>query len=142
MTQSIAAHSCIKVLLVEDNPGDARLVREFLDEASPGGFCVANVDRVSKAEVALAAGDIEVVLLDLTLPDSCGIDTFRKIAQHVDKKRVVVLTGIEDGAIEQQLIAAGAFDYLPKRHLEGKLLSRILRNAVHGAGDKPAIPSK
>ena len=129
MTQPAESAACIKVLLLEDNPGDARLVREVLEEASPGAFSLTHVDLFSKAERAVASENFDVVLLDLTLPDSFGIQTFRKMA-HLTAAPIVVLTGLEDGAVEKQLMSEGASDYLPKRHLEGALLARILRNAA------------
>jgi len=98
MTHTSEHHSFIKVLLIEDNPGDARLVGEFLEEARPGGFCLTNVDRISKAKEALATVDFNVVLLDLTLPDSNGIETYRKVAALTGNMRIVVLTGLEDMA--------------------------------------------
>lgn len=142
MTQTSTAKARIDVLLVEDNPGDARLVRELLNDAAPGMFHLDTLGSVSEAKEVLAAGRFDVVLLDLTLPDSTGLDTFRKIAGCISPKRIVVLTGVEDGAVEKQLMAAGAFDYLPKRHLEGNLLWRIIRNALdsnggHFAGGRP-----
>ena len=129
MTPTSEFPSFIKVLLVEDNPGDARLVGEFLEETSPGRFCLTNVDRISKAKEALATGDFDVILLDLTLPDSNGIETYRKVAPLVRNKRIVVLTGIEDLAAEKQLMVEGAYTYIRKRQLHGILLAGILRNA-------------
>jgi response regulator of citrate/malate metabolism len=142
MTQTSTAQVRIDVLLIEDNPGDARLVRELLNDTAPGMFHLDTSGSVSEAKEVLAAGRRDVVLLDLTLPDSTGLDTFRKIAACISPKRVIVLTGVEDGAVEKELMAAGAFDYLPKRHLEGNLLWRIIRNTLntdggHFAGERP-----
>ena len=129
MTHPSQYHSLIKVLLIEDNPGDARLVGELLEEASPGGFCLTNVDRISKAKTALATDVFNVVLLDLTLPDSNGIATYQKVAALTGNMRIVVLTGLEDIATENQLMGQGAFTYIRKRALHGLLLAGILRNA-------------
>ncbi|MEI7733266.1 MAG: response regulator [Verrucomicrobiota bacterium] len=136
MTQSYKYLTLIKVLLVEDNPGDARLVSEFLEEARPGSFRVANVGRVSTAEAALASGDFDVILLDLTLPDANGIETYRKMAALTGNKRIVVLTGLEDLAVENQLMGEGAYAFIRKRQLHGLLLAGILRNAAAAPWDK------
>jgi DNA-binding NarL/FixJ family response regulator len=130
MTHTFEYHSFIKVLLIEDNPGDARLVGEFLEEASPGGFCLTNVDRISKAKEALATDDFDVVLLDLTLPDSNGIETYQKVAALTGNMRIVVLTGLEDIAAENQLMGEGAYTYIRKRTLPGPHLAEKLRKAV------------
>jgi DNA-binding NarL/FixJ family response regulator len=135
MTETSTAEARIDVLLVEDNPGDARLVRELLNDAAPGMFHLDTLGSVSEAKGVLATGRFDVVLLDLTLPDSIGLETFRKIADCISPRRIIVLTGVEDGAVEKELMVAGAFDYLPKRHLEGNLLCRIIRNALDRDGD-------
>jgi DNA-binding NtrC family response regulator len=129
MTRTFQYHSLVNVLIIEDNPGDARLVGELLEEASPGGFCLTNVDRISKAKEALATDDFNVVLLDLTLPDSNGIATYQKVAALAGKMRIVVLTGLEDIAAENQLMVEGAYTFIRKRALHGLLLAGILRNA-------------
>jgi len=129
MSESSVSAACVRALIVEDNPGDARLVQEALKEIGPEGFCLTHVDSLAKAEQALTTDSFEVILLDLTLPDSRGIETFRRMARRTERP-IVVLTGAEDGMLENQLMREGAFDYLPKRHLEGALLARILRNAA------------
>src|SRR5216117_786857 len=68
-----------RVLLVEDNPGDARLIREFIRETDAKGFDVEHAELLAAALACLAQGGVDLVLLDLSLPDSCGIETFRKL---------------------------------------------------------------
>jgi CheY-like chemotaxis protein len=139
MTQTYKYLPLIKVLLVEDNPGDARLVSEFLEEARPGGFRLANVGSVSTAEAALATGDFDVILLDLTLPDYHGIETYRKVAALTGNHRIVVLTGLDDLAVENQLMGEGAYAFIRKRQLHGLLLAGILRNAAAAPWDEEQV---
>ncbi len=83
----------INILLIEDNPGDVRLVREMLAEKVGRLFDVQAVDRLATGLAHLAAGGIDVMLLDLALSDSQGLDTFAKVRAHAPKVPIVVLTG-------------------------------------------------
>jgi signal transduction histidine kinase len=111
------------VLLVEDNPGDARLLREML----PSGFDLTHVERLDEA--LKACGSVDVVLLDLSLPDSHGLDTFRKVHAAADVP-VLVLTGMADDEGAVQAVREGAQDWLVKGHVEGETLVRALRYAI------------
>ena len=86
----------IKVLLVENNMGDARLLREALAEADPSRFQLTHVQRLSQALVHLDENAYNVVLLDLGLPDSHGIDTLALAQAHTPTVPIVVLTGLQD----------------------------------------------
>ena len=87
------------VLLIEDNPGDARLIREMLAEDPSTPFQVNCVGRLSLGLEFLAAQDAGVVLLDLSLPDSHGLDTFAKVYAHSPRTPIIVLTGNDDHAL-------------------------------------------
>ncbi|MGQ0536529.1 MAG: ATP-binding response regulator [Methanobacteriota archaeon] len=125
----------LRVLLVEDNPGDARLVEERLKEAAPAEFEVVRTDRIAAATARLAAPGIDVVLLDVGLPDvpddaSRRLDGLRRIREVSGRVPVVLVTGGGDEALGERAVGSGAQDYLSKRELTGPALVRTLRYAV------------
>jgi len=120
----------LKVLLVEDNPGDVRLFREMLAEVPTAPFSLETVDRLSTALTRLAAGDISAVLLDLGLPDSQGFDTFYRTYEQAPSVPILVLTGLDDEALAVKAVREGAQDYLVKGRVEGQLLVRAIRYAI------------
>lgn len=114
------------ILLVEDNPGDAVLVREALGES----LAEAGVRWARTFEDGLVQLEgADVVLLDLSLPDSHGADTVRRWRYRAPDLPVVVLTGWDDDGVADEALASGAQDFLPKRHLEAELLRRVLVHA-------------
>jgi two-component system, NarL family, sensor histidine kinase UhpB len=118
------------ILLVEDNPGDARLVREMLAEAGGGSFAVHWVTSLSEALEHLARGGIDLVLLDLGLPDSLGLDTFLRAYEPASHLPFLVLTGYADEILGATAVRQGAQDYLPKGEVTGSLLHRAIRYAI------------
>jgi PAS domain S-box-containing protein len=120
----------LKVLLVEDNPGDARLFREMLAEVPSLPFRLETADRLSAALARLAAGDICAVLLDLGLPDSQGFDTFSRAYEQAPSVPILVLTGLDDEALAVRAVREGAQDYLVKGRIEGPWLARAIRYAI------------
>jgi len=121
----------IKVLLIEDNPGDARLIQEMVSEADGAAIDLERVDRLSTGlKHLVAARDIDLVLLDLGLPDSSGFDTFTSIKAQAPGVAIVVLTGLEDETIENKALQAGAQDYLSKNQLDSNSLMRSMRYAI------------
>lgn len=121
----------IRVLLIEDNPGDARLIQEMLAEADSTRFELECVDNLSTGIDRLAKGSIDVIFLDLSLPDSQGLDTLHKILTlPMELPIIVVLTGTDDEALEVQAIRAGAQDYLIKGQIDSNLLVRAIRYAM------------
>ena len=92
-----------KVLLIEDNPGDARLIREMVAEAP---FTMHCADRLAKGLEHLSATETALVILDLTLPDSMGLDTFAKVYAHAPAVPIIVLTGNDDDALALSAVAA------------------------------------
>ncbi|HEX2054918.1 MAG TPA: PAS domain S-box protein, partial [Nitrospiraceae bacterium] len=121
------------ILLVEDNKGDARLLKLLLEEADPTRFKLTHVDRLADGISCLQKGGIDVVLLDLSLPDSYGFETLNRMHAEAAGIPIVVLTGIEDEALGLQLIQHGAQDYLVKGQVTAPLLQRSLRYAVERA---------
>lgn len=120
----------IKALLIEDNPGDARLIRVAFSEAGGGGFELSSAECLASGLERLSGGLIDVVLLDLSLPDSCGFDTVRTVLAHAPEIPIVVLTGLNDEALAITAVQAGAQDYLVKGEVETNLLMRSIRYAI------------
>src|ERR1035441_8043793 len=121
------------VLLVEDNPGDADLVRLRLVE----GKSDVHVNCVPRLSDALACLDVEtpaLVLLDLNLPDSHGAETFRRIMQKAPNVPVVILSGQDDDVLALKAVHQGVQDYLVKGDITSKQLERALRYAVERQG--------
>jgi sigma-B regulation protein RsbU (phosphoserine phosphatase) len=122
--------SPIKVLLVEDNPGDARLIQIMLTEAGNGLFRIETVERLGAALRRLAQGGIGLVLSDLSLPDSHGLDTFAKLHAQAHQVPIIVLSGLNDTTLAVQAVHEGAQDYLIKGEVDGQLLVRAMRYAI------------
>lgn len=120
----------IKILLVEDNLGDARLLWEFLGEVIPARFHLMHVQRLSRALERLQEESYDVVLVDLGLPDSHGLDTIVRVGVQAPGSAIVVLTGLEDEALALEALREGAQDYLVKGQFSGQVLVRSLRYAV------------
>jgi Flp pilus assembly CpaE family ATPase len=123
-------HQLINVLLIEDNPGDTRLIRELLKEAKgvPTGLVCA--DRLSSGIELLLKGGVDVILLDLSLPDSKGFDTFAKVHTHAKDLPVIVLTGFDDEELAMKAVREGAQDYMAKGAVNSQSLMRAVRFAV------------
>ncbi len=117
-----------RVLVVEDDPGDALLVREQLGEAAPE-FEVITVRTLAAAEQALTSS-IACVLFDLGLPDADGLDGLRSMITMAPGTAVVVLTGLVDQSKGPDAVALGAEDYLVKGHVDGEGLGRSVRYAI------------
>ena len=120
----------IKVLLIEDNPGDARLIEVMLSLVSGTLFDVENANRLSDGLKHLSEGGIDAVLLDLGLPDSSGLDTFEKVHDQAPEVPIVMLTGLDDTELALEGVRMGAQDYLVKGRVDGDLLARTLRYAI------------
>jgi len=120
----------ISVLLVEDNPGDTRLIQEMFAEVKDVLFDLECTDRLSTALERLAQGGTDVVLLDLSLPDSQGLDTYIRAHRQAPDVPIVVLTGHDDAALAVRAVREGAQDYLVKWQVDSGLLTRFMRYAV------------
>jgi signal transduction histidine kinase len=122
----------VRALLIEDNPGDARLLREMLREAGSAQARVelSHADRLSSGLQHLETHRPDVVLLDLTLPDSSGMDTFARLhAAHADLA-IVVLSGMDDEDLAVRAVQDGAQDYLVKGRVDGAGVLRSMRYAI------------
>lgn len=121
-----------KILLIEDNPGDARLVREMLSgvKDSSFNFEIECVPSISIGLGRLVKEKIDLILLDLSLPDSQGLDTFFKMRRRAPEVPIVVLSGLDDVTLSIEAVKNGAQDYLVKGQIDGNLLMRSIRYAI------------
>ncbi|MCC8400526.1 PAS domain-containing protein [Paraburkholderia sp. MMS20-SJTN17] len=120
----------LRILLVEDSPTDALLIREALAEVDDFGHDLVQAERLADAISRCAAARFDIVLLDLGLPDAHGISTFRIFRDRVPELPVLVFTGLDDKSVGLQAIQDGAQDYLVKRSLDPSELSRAIRYAI------------
>jgi signal transduction histidine kinase len=119
-----------KILLVEDNPGDARLIQESLSEAKGDPFELETVGRLASGVERLRGGDIDAVLLDLSLPDSHGVETFAAAKSVAAGVPIIILTGQGDDLLAVKMVQEGAQDFLAKIDASGNNLSRAIRYAI------------
>ena len=123
--------NAIKMLLVvEDNPGDARLIREMFNEQGLHRTEFTHVECMSDAEKHLANNQVDIILLDLGLPDAHGLEAVRRARKAAPRTPLVVLTGLDDETLATQALQEGAQDYLLKGLLHSRTLLRSLRYAV------------
>jgi len=120
----------IKVLLVEDNPGDARLVRETLAESTSPRFQLTHVEALNDAKHRLESEQFDAVLLDLMLKDSPRLGTLMEIHGQASNVPVVVLTGLEDDVVGLWVLSEGAEDYLIKGKVDGGRLASTICAAI------------
>jgi two-component system, cell cycle response regulator len=120
----------IRILLVEDNPGDVRLIRETLRDADDRHITLDHADCLKAALDILARDEHDLILLDLSLPDSHGMETVEKTQAAAPDVPIVILTGLDDASHGLQAVRAGAQDYLIKGEITGHLLIRAIRYAI------------
>ncbi|MEO8085738.1 MAG: PAS domain S-box protein [Bacteroidota bacterium] len=122
-------NNTVKILLVEDNPIDVMLIRELLKKSSYSNSILIDVKSLHDA-LFYAKEDILVLLLDLGLPDSNGIDTVRLIRENFPDCAIIVLTGLEDDTIAAESLRLGAQNYLTKNQIDSKVLDKTIRFAI------------
>ncbi len=116
--------------MIEDNPGDARILRELLAEGQADRFTLTHVERLESGIRCLSQEAVDVILLDLSLPDSQGAETVTRMHAAAKGVPIVLMTGLEDEELGLRLIQAGAQDYLVKGQVTAPLLTRALSYAV------------
>ncbi|MEA1905909.1 MAG: PAS domain S-box protein, partial [Euryarchaeota archaeon] len=124
------ADNMIKVLLIEDNSGDLRLIQEMLSETEMFSFELEHTGRLSSGLKRLVEGGIDAILLDLGLPDSQGLETFVSVRDQAPELPIIVLTGFDDTTVANMAVREGAQDYLVKDEVDGNSLARSLRYAI------------
>jgi|HubBroStandDraft_4_1064222.scaffolds.fasta_scaffold00030_15 signal transduction histidine kinase len=122
--------NALQVLLIEDNAGDARLIREMFSNEGPGSFELTHLLRMSEAESHLSKRGVDIMLLDMGLPDGHGLETVRRARAAAPGVPMIVLTGLDDEALAAEAMKAGAQDYLIKGQIENRALPRALRHAI------------
>jgi len=127
------------LLLVEDNPGDARLLREMLNEQGSQHTELTHVEYMREAEKHLAEHIVDLILLDLGLPDAHGLTAVRRAHTVAPRVPLVVLTGMDDEALASQALQEGAQDYLIKGQIDARGLLRSLRYAVERKAMEEAL---
>lgn len=120
----------IKILMIEDNPGDARLIQEMLKKTGTTMYMLEHVDNLSSGLECLSKKEYNVLLLDLALHDSQGLHTLTETIAHAPEIPIVVLTGHVDEMVGVKAVQEGAQDYLPKHQLNSNLLTRSIRYAI------------
>ncbi len=120
----------LNILLIEDSLSDANLIREMLIEANGTVFDLDRVSRLSQGLERLAQQRFDLVLLDLSLPDSRGFETFVRTKNYVPDLPIIVLTDLDDKALAMEAVREGAQDYLLKGEVSGDLLGRAIRYAI------------
>jgi len=120
----------VNILMVEDNPGDAQLLQEYLTEGLGAGYRITHCDRLGDALKFLDREACDIILLDLSLPDSRGLPTFLNLHGKASDIPIVILTGFDDESLASQAMQRGAQDYLPKNSLDGHQLARTIRYAI------------
>jgi Flp pilus assembly CpaE family ATPase len=122
--------AAVRVLLIENNPADAGLVRSMLSESHGAEFRVEWAKALAPGMILLGRGEIDMVLLDLSLPDSQGLESLTAIRHAAPSIPVVVLTSLDDQDFAHEAVRCGAQDYLIKGELTGGMLARTLSYAM------------
>ena len=128
----------VRVLLVEDDPASVLIVRDLLRDSSMASFHVESVSRLQDLRNRRDLSSFDVVLADLGLPDSQGLETYHQVRSCVAGRPIIVLTGFDDETTGLNALRAGAQDYLIKSELTSRTLARAVRYAI----DKKAIETQ
>jgi diguanylate cyclase (GGDEF)-like protein/PAS domain S-box-containing protein len=135
----VSEKSIKMLLVVEDNPGDARLIREMFNEQDAHRTEFTHVECMCDAEKHLADNQVDIILLDLGLPDAQGLEAVRRARKAAPRTPLVVLTGLDDESLASQALQDGAQDYLVKGQIESRSLLRSLRYAVERKAMEEAL---
>jgi DNA-binding response OmpR family regulator len=117
----------MKILCVEDNPSEVRLLRENIKKYSVDEFNFLHEERLQKALQRLSEEEIDIILLDLFLPDAIGLETLAKVREADSEIPIIVLTGLFDQEMAFQGLQMGANCYFAKENLQGDALVRVMR---------------
>jgi len=118
------------ILLIEDNPGDARLIREMLNEITSFNYNLMIAESLKDGIEQIRSTNLILILLDLNLPDSTGKDTFDSVMKQAGNTPVVLVSGLFNVELSISLIQDGAQDYIVKPDLSSTLLSRTIKFAI------------
>jgi diguanylate cyclase (GGDEF)-like protein/PAS domain S-box-containing protein len=129
----------IKVLLIEDNPGDARLLSEMLVDIHTALFELEWVDCLSRGLERLREERLDIVLLDLNLPDGAGLETFYTVRDQAPETPIIILSGMVDEDMAVRTVREGAQDYIVKGNIDGHLLERAIHYAIERKRSEKAL---
>ncbi|MBI1859047.1 MAG: response regulator [Candidatus Melainabacteria bacterium] len=124
------AEDTIQVLLIEDNEKDAKLIQEELSSSMDTFFNITHEKSLRESLQTIAKENFDVILCDLTLPDSTGLETFQSIQATKNGTPVVILTGIKDENLAMNAVREGAQDYLNKQDIDENTLVRTIKYAI------------
>jgi sigma-B regulation protein RsbU (phosphoserine phosphatase) len=120
----------VRILLVEDNPGDARLVKEALSETEKIKTEIEHVDRIQELERVFSPEKFDIIILDLSLPDASGLESVNKTSMIAPETAMIVLTGLDDEDLAIKAVQQGAQDYLVKGMVNVPVLERVILYAL------------
>ena len=120
----------IRILLIEDDPGDVDILREILSEATGLDYKLECADCLTSGLNHLIEIGADLLLLDLGLPESSGLDTLAYVVERVKDIPIIVLTGLDDDVVGMEAVRKGAQDYLVKGQVDGNLLVRVVRYSI------------
>lgn len=126
----VTGQDALEILLIEDDPGDALLVQEFLDEGDLDTHLVVARSFAEARRLLAETAGFQCVLVDLSLPDADGLDMLREVLRLTPRAAVLVLTGLSDAQVGVAAVGAGAQDYLVKQEVDPPLLARAVRYAI------------
>jgi len=118
------------ILLIEDNPGDIRLIKEMLNEITSFNYQLIITETLKEGCEEIKKNDFILILLDLNLPDSSGIKTFDTVINFAENIPVVLVSGMQDIELSLSLIKEGAQDYITKQDLNSTLLGKTIQFAI------------
>ncbi|MDO8567632.1 MAG: response regulator [Dehalococcoidales bacterium] len=130
MMRGVGVKVNMNILIIEDNPGDVRLVQEMIKEAPSDKFTINAVDRLEAGLEFLNSHKVDVVLADLGLPDSSGVKTLNRLQPHFQQLPIIVTTSIDDEALAVRAVRQGAADYLVKGQMDARLLRHSILYAI------------
>jgi len=130
LTKAPPTDTPLRFLLVEDSAADAHLVRLYLKQGLPGPFVLQHVESLARAVELLGRDPFDLVLLDLTLPDSSGLETFRAVSARAANDAILILSGHEDGQLALDAVRGGAQNYILKGEFSPSTLAREVRFAM------------
>lgn len=136
------ANDPIRLLVVEDEPAMVRLIRAYLDEAEGLRIELEQADKLSAGLRLLSNQSFDAILLDLSLPDSRGLETLRSVYEHSPDVPIIVMTGLNVDELATEALQAGAKDYLDKYELDTHTLVRSIRFATGRAGGQGVDPPR
>jgi DNA-binding response OmpR family regulator len=123
----------LKILLIEDNPGDAFLIKFYFEESVLKNAGIVHAEYLKTALDLLSKNDFDIIILDLNLPDSNGISTLSEVLEKRKDAVVIVLTGLQDEELGNETVRMGAQDYLVKGQFDGKVFTSSIRYAFESA---------